>query len=256
MNSATHSSQPLGLVIYLVVGALLISGGIHLDRADSLTPAYIALWIHAAGLIGALTFAITGPRDARFGRSIATYVGWRVSFFPVLVLSGHIASIIEWGLWRLDLSRWIYPTILLGMVTGVSVAIRITFAALNADSKRRRVACLLALVPAGLITFTGPGDLDPLPDRTPFANLSIPVAQPPTQNVYQRAQENDGTRLTQRPLLFAASRTYATIPDSPWASQVQGTLEFAFSKTPRASSTDRVAEHFQAFSAAHESLIR
>jgi len=243
-------------LIQLVFGVLLVMGGLRLDQAESLAPACLALWIHAAAGIGALLFI--GTRDPARWRtaSVAAYCGWRISFFPVLVLSGHTAAICEWGLWQLELTRWVYPTLLLCMAAGISIAPRLVYAVFESRSKRRRMGWLLTLVPALLISFTGPDDLHLLPDRTPWTNPPVPVAQLPERNVYRHALQDGTVRILQRPLLVAAATTYRTIPDSPWAARVQGTLEAAFTARKIGSSTHRVEEHFQAFCAAQSALNR
>lgn len=244
-------------LLYALIAACVGAGGIVLHRRADLNPATIASCVHVAALVGVAACIFVGASTTRTRRAwaraaLAAYLGWRVAFFPVLVLSGHAAAISEWTVRFLHGNAWtVCPMLLLAMATGTAITVRLVHATLGAGSWRRRVICGAPCIAAGLISFTAPSDLDLLPDRTPWSNTPTPEASPPLGNAYQHALDAGLVGAAQRPLVIAASLTYETIPCAPWASHVQGTLELAFRGHPKASSMDRVREHFQAFAAAH-----
>lgn len=239
-----------------LVALLIVLVGVRAHRFAALDPADIAWLAHACALAGAL-FGVTALSRTRWRVAVvAAYVGWRVAFFPVLVLSGHAAAVSEWLLGQF-VARPLcaYPILFLGLATGTAIAARLTCAAVGARSWRQGALCAAPLMLAVLMSFTGAADLDLLPDRTPWHQAATPAPRLRQGNVYRDALARDAPNALSVPLLWAAAMTYDLIPDAPWAARVQGTLEAEFLANPRGASTDRVREHFQAFSAAHTALV-
>jgi len=162
-----------------------------------------------------------------------------------------VASIGEWLLGGAGLPSVVYPTFLLAVAAlhaaGALAAIQVLRPALP----WLRWALLPAFAVAAGGSFLKPSDLRPLPD--PFVRLPEPVPEATTagENPYLEALVAPGYWPHQRVILVAAGLTYATIPPSPWATTVKATLGRLFRELPRASTRDRVLEHYRAYHAAH-----
>jgi hypothetical protein len=52
-------------------------------------------------------------------------------------------------------------------------------------------------------------------------------------------------------VLLAAGLTYETIPPSPWGRTVKAVLEVLFNEKPRASTAQRILDHYLAYRSAH-----
>jgi len=186
---------------------------------------------------------------------VAGLLAWRISYFPVLVFSGHLASIGEWLLLGAGLPAVVYPTFLMaaallhaGAALAASFLVAPPFALL-------RWALIPPFLVAALISFGEASDLTLLPDRNLTLSEPVPPPRPARRNPYRRVLGASGYTPGQRLLLLAASLTYRTIPPSPWASSVKGVLEGLFEERPHASTAERVREHYRAYHSA-QSRIR
>jgi len=256
----------LGLVI---VGSLL-------DRDPYLTQPRLYVAIHLAGFVGiGLAGAAVWPHlptpAARIGFFPLAFLVWRVAYFPLMVFSGHAAAIGEWSLAAVGLHpRWIYPTFLLTLAAGNGLGVALSAGLLVGKNRkiplpesragrlwRRAVVApivLPALLFAGLLSFTTPGDLRLLPDTRWQGPVLVPVIAAPRANPYRAALREPGYTLPQRALLLAAASTYATIPNSPWSTAVKGTLEAEFEADPYGGTSARIREHYLAYLAAHSKI--
>lgn len=238
----------VGLVLCIVLGAVI-------DRSNYCQPLMFTA-LHLVGLSGiALGLWFRWPQlessFERAGTLVLAYLGWRISYFPLMVFAGHGASIGELVITYLPVVPVvIYPTFFIALFTmNTAVAVVASlFVKLRPWFWYGAVAP--PLVMACLISFTAVEDLHPLPDR--FLTLDRPL--PPTvrarENPYYPALSQD-LPIHRKPLVFAAGTAYATIPETPWAGVVKGVLETDFKRDPLASSTTRVAEHYLAYACGH-----
>lgn len=241
-----------------VLAVCLVAAGVWLDAAFPLPQT--ALWasLHAASLGGAaLAFAALRarfPGGAALGLAAAQLVAWRLAYFPIMVFSGHVASIVEWLLLVVGLPVLVYPVFLVSVATLHGAAGALAGFALRPPLPALRWAAVLAFGMASLVSVTKAPDLHPLPDR--FWSLSDPSPPPVAAvgNPYLPALIGPGYFPTQRVMLVAAGLTYATIPPSPWATTVKSVLEADFRANPRGSTADRVREHYLAYHSAHPYL--
>jgi hypothetical protein len=221
------------------------------------------LWtaIQVASLGGAaLATSFTLPRLGGTGARILllalVLAAWRLTYFPLMVFSGHVASITEWVLACLRLPIVVYGVFL------VSIAALHGLVALGAaelvSAGQPLVYALAApvLALAASVSFAKPADLHILPDR--FWALAEPVPAPvaPRANPYFSRLVGPGYLPHQRVVLLAAGLTYETIPPSPWGRTVKSVLELLFNEKPRASTADRVRDHYLAYASAHPLIGR
>jgi len=240
--------------IAALLGALLAGWGVVLDQAAALPQ--LGLWsgLHVASLGGAALGLAATWGEHRAVRAVAALLAWRLAYFPIMVFSGHVASIVEWACLAVGLPVFVYPAFLLAAATlhaGVAAAAVIV---VRPPQPWLRVALAPAFVVAALVSFMKPADFHPLPDR--FVRLDRPVPPPRAAgaNPYLGALVGPGYFPTQRTMLLAAGLTYATIPPSPWATTVKAVLEGDFRANPFAPTLDRVREHYLAYHAAHPFL--
>ena len=222
--------------------------GVWLDHQTSPTQPLMWTLFTVAGLLG----VILGRGGGVWAWVVAALV-WRLSVFPILVFSGFIASVVEWGLWWVGLPVVVYPAFLVS-VAGLHMA---ATAAIPVVLERRRllVVALPLLLNATLVSFTSVEDLTLLPDRPWSAPRPVPPPAEPDANPYLPLLSTART-IPQNTLLLCAGMTYGLIPPSPWASAVQGTLEGLTVANPDASSGDRITEHHLAYLAAHSRIGR
>jgi hypothetical protein len=181
---------------------------------------------------------------------------WRITYFPLMVFSGHVVSVSEWIHAFVGVPIWIYGVFLLviGVLhTGVSFLSGQLLAPIHPVMY---VALPVLFLFACAVSFAKPVDLHLLPDR--FASLDDPVPPPvaPRQNPYFSRLVGPGYVPHQRIVLLAAGLTYETIPPSPWGRTVKAVLEGLFNEKPRASTADRVRDHYLAYAAAHPFIGR
>jgi hypothetical protein len=242
-------------VLGLGFAAFLFRQGLALDRAPY---DQSALWraIQIASLGGAALGTLAAASLCLRGWQrllllpLALFV-WLIAYFPLMVFSGHVASIGEWLQALLDLPIWIYGVFLCAIATLHGLAVFASAQLLRPWRSIMLVALPLCLAVACAVSFTKREDLRWLPDR--FQSLEAPVPGPvaPRQNPYLPRLLAPGYDSHQRVMLLAAGLTYETIPPSPWARTVMAVLEALFRETPHGSTADRVLEHYRAYASAH-----
>jgi hypothetical protein len=240
----------------LAFGASLFFLGLAIDAAPY---AQHRLWraVHVASLGGAALGVLGGwllVLRAGWQRLLAIPLAllvWRVTYFPLMVFSGHVASIVEWVQVFVGLPIWIFGVFLpvVGLLHG---AVFLLFAQLLAPAHRLVYAALPVLfLLACAVSFSRAEDLRLAPD--PFATLADPVPPPvaPGRNPYLSRLLGAGYTPQQRITLIAAGLTYETIPPAPWGRTVKSVLEVFFDGNPYSSTIDRVREHYLAYASAH-----
>ena len=241
----------------LVVG--LGAWGAWLDRAQPLPQ--LGLWsaLQLGSLCGAVLGALLWRRRfatpaAILGLAFALLLGWRISYFPIMVFSGHLASIAEWLEIAVGLPVLVYPVFLVAVATLHAVA-GLGVALLLRPPHRLVYAVLVpAFAVATAVSFSSARDLAALPDRAWRLEAPVPPAVEPVANPYLAALGSPAYRPHVNVMLLAAGLTYETIPPSPWARTVMAVLEHAFGQNPVASTQDRVVEHYLAYHSAHHRI--
>lgn len=234
----------------------LLVWGTAIDRRPY---AQSRLWtaIHVASLGGvalATSWTLPGLEGTaqRIALLLVVLLVWRLTYFPLMVFSGHVASIVEWILAFLRLPIFVYGVFL------VSIATLHGLVALGAAQVVAPVHPLIyapiaaVLLLAAAVSFAKPADLHPLPDR--FRSIAGPVPPPvaPGRNPYFSRLVGPGYWPHQRVVLLAAGLTYETIPPSPWGRTVKAVLEVLFEEKPRASSAQRILDHYLSYASAHD----
>ncbi|MBX2859826.1 MAG: hypothetical protein KTR14_01230, partial [Vampirovibrio sp.] len=99
-----------------VVAVVLFILGWQLDHFTQVTQQQLFWTIHGVGLTGtALALVFLMPRLPgpllKVALAVGVFLAWRISYFPFMVFSGHIASIVEWVLVAVpNAPVWVFPT--------------------------------------------------------------------------------------------------------------------------------------------------
>jgi hypothetical protein len=230
--------------------------GIAIDRAPY---AQSVLWraVHVASLGGVVLGLLANwllVLDVTWQRLLMLPLAllvWRVTYFPLMVFSGHVVSLSEWIHAFVGLPIWIYGVFLL-VIALLHSLVSFAFGQLLAPIHPLAYAVLPVLfVLASAVSFAKPEDLRWSPDR--FATLADPVPPPvaPGRNPYFPRLLGPGYLPHQRIVLLAAGLTYETIPPSPWGRTVKSVLEVLFDQQPHASTATRIRDHYLAYASAH-----
>ncbi|TPW14610.1 MAG: hypothetical protein FD130_1335 [Halothiobacillaceae bacterium] len=183
---------------------------------------------------------------------IAALAAWRVSYFPIMVFAGWIATLVEQLLLPYKtLPIVIYPTYLLCMGVMNYIAAMAAGAIVTLEWTYLLPVTVPAFTIATMISFIAPIDFKLLPDTEVRFNEPLPSPALPQSNAYLAALTAGEYSLRSRLLLFAGGSVYKLIPHSPWSATVKGTLEELTRKQPRGSATLRVREHYFAYHCAH-----
>ena len=268
------------LVILFAVGA--VGRGLLLDGRPELHQPDLFWSFVVLGLGGSLLGWRFGVRhDPRIGRNALALFGallaWRFSYFPLMVISGWKASLVEWLTWNCFGVSVVYPTFLLvmflqnlviGAVASSAVAVpqsesprdgRLLWLRKLVHTPPRRllwIAGAIALPVAFLTSFSWTEDYVLFADSPWSEAVAVPEISAPSSNPYTEIFEKHGDELglPSRVLALNAAVTYPLVPESPWGAAIKGTLEAETRANPLASSTQRIREHYLAYLAAHRSL--
>ncbi|MCB9894517.1 MAG: hypothetical protein H6839_08710 [Planctomycetes bacterium] len=270
----------LGLAGLLAVVSL--ARGACLDAQPAITQPELFWPFLFLGLGGSLLGWRLGMRhDNHLGRNVLALFGallsWRLSYFPLMVVSGWKASLGEFALHSIGLGSVIYPTFLLLMFaqnlaigTVAAAAVAVPQGAAPSEGRllnlRRLVyapprkllwalACL-ALPVAFLTSFSWPSDYVLFGDAPWSEPRTVPPISEPRANPYATILDERGDELGlgSKVLALNAALTYPLVPETPWGKAMKGTLEAETRAHPLASSRDRVDEHYLAYIAAHSAI--
>lgn len=250
------------MIVKLLLGAAPLLGGlvflgVAIDAMSPLRQTVLWLGLQLASLGGAGIGLAAASLLAKTGRERWLLVAgmlfaWRVSYFPIMVFSGHVASIGEWLLALGGLPVFVYPTFLLAVAVLHAAATRVAGFLVAPPTP------VLGFVAAGVfflaccISFNQPRDLLPIPDtHWSLGGAAVPAMRAETGNPYAAALTGPGYWPNQRIVLAAAALTYETIPPSAWATTVKAVLEGLFEAAPFGSTRARVLEHYLAYHSAH-----
>lgn len=241
--------------VFVAVAAFL--WGFQTDATRPITQHHLFWSINAIGLISVLlTIAYLMPRlDKLFYKLlllVGAFMAWRVSYFPFMVFSGHIASIVEWALVQVPgVPVWVWPTFFVALAGLNTLAVIAVWYLAQPRNWKIYAAVTVPAMVALAISFMTLDDLQLLPDKPWDNSHKIPAVSLPNGNPYLPRVTNAGYTPFQRVHLFAAGNTYATIPESPWARVVKGVLAAEFEGNPVAGSAERVQEHYKGYLSAH-----
>ena len=239
----------------LILGQIVLGGIIDGMEALNQTVLWLALQLASLGGAGvglAVASPLADSRRERVLMVVAMLFAWRVSYFPVMVFSGHVASIGEWLLVLAGLPIFVYPIFLLSVTVLHAAAAALAACLVSPPRPIIRWVGAAAFFIASCVSFSKPIDLLPLPDMTwTLDGEAVPPMRAERGNPYLSAVTASGYWPHQRVVLVAAALTYDTIPPSPWATTVKSVLEVLFEAKPQASSQDRVREHHLAYHSAH-----
>ncbi len=239
-----------------LLGGVVAAWGLWIDRSQPLPQGSLFAALHFASLGGAaLGAAYAWPRFPgalqRLGLLVTALLAWRVSYFPIMVFSGHIASIAEWIEIGLGLPVFVYPVFLLAVTTIHVLALIAATFLLKPPHALVPVVLVPAFTVALLVSFSTFSDLTLLPDEVVAIDEPVPPMREAVRNPYLPKVTAPGYAFPQRVILVAAGLTYETIPESPWGRTVKAVLEGLFDQKPNASTHDRVLEHYLAYHSAH-----
>ena len=243
----------------------LIAGGLWLDHAPAINQTELFIAFHLASLsgIGLAVLSFWSRLQERWRRVVfiaVALVVWRITYFPLMVFAGWVATLGEWiQITTQILPHFIYPTFLLAMaifhcLSAMAAGLLLQPAGV-ARPKRWFMypAFFSGFAIAALVSFTSDSDMRILPDEI-MRDAAIPQDAHPVANPYITALKQGGYTIPQQTLLIAAGSIYPAIPHTPWSLTVKGVLEAQFRHSPRASSSQRVEEHYLGFLSAHSRI--
>jgi hypothetical protein len=233
--------------------------GLRIDGTLPLRQGPLFFGLQAASIGGALLGAwafrwIDGPSAPLWRLVLAVALGWRLAYFPIMVFSGHVASIGEWLLLVSGLPVFVYPSFLVSVAAIHAAAAAAAGLLVHPPRRWLRPAVLPAFLVAAAVSFNQLSDLTLLPDRVISVEAPIPPMESGRSNPYLPALRASGYLPNQRVVLLAAGLTYETIPPSPWATTVKAVLEGLFHARPFGSTQERVLEHYLAYHSAHAQI--
>lgn len=189
---------------------------------------------------------------------LASLVVWRISYFPIMVFAGWIATLGERLTFAMSgiisLPIVIYPIFFITMLLMFAGATFAMGAIVYMQYKKWMIITLPAFVIAAMASFPRPSDIGWLPDTHVNVSEPLPVAMLPIANPYHLLSKPEYS-LQKKVLLFASGSIYVFVPHSPWAATVKGTLEDLFRKDPNGSTSIRIRDHYESYHVAHK-LIR
>lgn len=244
----------VALLLFLL--AALVAWGIAIDRSEALTQNLLFTALQVASLGGAglgAAFAASRFRSSAVIvlLGVLALLAWRISYFPIMVFSGHVASVGEWIQLATSFPVAVYPIFFCSVVLLHALAASAASWLLKPPHPAMYAALVPAFAVAITVSFSQPSDWTWLPDRTWALEDQVPKPRAEEGNPYLPALAQPGYAVQQRVMLAAAGVTYATIPPSPWATTVKAVLEGLFHENPVASTGDRVREHYLAYHSAH-----
>ncbi len=240
----------------MTVSILLIGLGVWLDNQMVMEQHWLFLAFQLASVTG-VVFGIAwmwSNLNNVFMRTLmilCALLVWRMSYFPIMVWAGWVATLGDWLMLQVNfLPAIVYPTFLLMIALMHGLAI---IAGGTAVLRKNFVALPLlgaAFIIASMVSMTAKEDFSLSPDNSYTIEQNLPTVQLPRENSYLLAMETEDFNLAEQVLVFASGAMYAAIPSTPWSVAVKGTLEQAFRDKPKASSAQRVREHYLAFRSA------
>lgn len=247
--------------VLLIVTAVLAGIGLWLDAAETLEQAAIFAAFQAASLAGAVLAAVwLAARVNHWGLrlliGLCAFVVWRMAYFPVMVFAGWIATLVDWAVLAAGLPSIIYPSFLLAMGAMHWGAVMVGGVMVLQKKWLWAPFLVAAFVIAVMVSLTAAEDLTLLPDDSVAIAEPVPAVTAPCGNPYFEVLDRPDYGWPERVLIFASGVMYDLIPPTPWATAVKSVLEHAFRDQPKASSAERVREHYLAFRAAHGRIRR
>lgn len=243
-------------VAVLAILVIAAAWGFATDRAEALSQPWLFAAIQFFSLSGCALGAWLVHR--RFRRNLSrglfallAIAVWRISYFPIMVFSGHVASIGEWLMLLLGTAVFVYPVFFASVSALHGAAVVAARWIVRPDRPLLALALAPAFAMAVAVSFSVSRDLTILPDTVWSLDSEVPPAVEAAGNPYLPALMETGFTPQQRVMLAAAGVTYATIPPSPWATTVKAVLEELFHRKPVAATADRVLEHYLAYHASH-----
>lgn len=259
---------------YFVIGLfLVVLMGMILDNLTVINNSILFTGFHIASIIGLclacyLCFKQIKNLSLRFLFIIVVFLVWRIGYFPVLVLSGFMASLSEAVSLSLSFEQ-LYPSFFFSiallnfiMVMICGFAFFLLFHRYLKTTKSHQIyhgiltsVSFPLLILAVGVSFSNPSDWHTLPDTSYIDDKPLPKASLPNVNPYWAAYDNDDLPWQQSVLFYAAGMTYDLVPEKTrWSQVVKGTLESEFIQTKEVSTAFCTKIHYRAFITAHDYL--
>ncbi|MEQ1814486.1 MAG: hypothetical protein ABL860_08570 [Candidatus Nitrotoga sp.] len=262
----TQFSLPTKIAFFLGL-AIAVIAGIWFDQVPVLNQPHLFATFQVMSLTGIAWgilvsldwFAPSQDLASPFRTAIlllTALVVWRISYFPIMVFAGWIATLGERLTFAvsgiISLPIIIYPIFFITMLFMFAGAALALGAIVYLQHKEWMIITLPAFVMAAMVSFSKPSDIGWLPDTHINVREPLPVAMLPIENPYLPLMSSPEYPLQKKALLFAAGSIYVFVPHSPWAGTVKGTLEDLFRKDPNGSTSIRILDHYESYHVAHK----
>ena len=258
---ARRDRSSIGFAALALAGTALVA--LSLGRGESVSAealhgAFLAVSILCIVLLGEAGHRVHPPVGGRMAaRLLRWFVGWlvwRISLFPLVVITGSLLCWFDARFPLLDAPAF-YTAFLLLFLALLAGCTRL---ALRLVRRPRSALALLALPAASLavcVSFVHRDDWSPSPVDTARLTDEPVLPTMPLENPYAARLASGSPPFAERVLLSTASVTYSLVPaGSPWAQAVKGTLERSVSAGGEVGSRRFLSDHYRAFGAAHRLL--
>jgi len=271
-------TNKLLLVIIILSTLWIASLGFWLDGKETLSQNQLIYAFYISGITGLLPTLLFFMLKSKviWKNSLLSLLAlllWRITYFPIMVLAGYLATLGEsLTLTLFDISV-VYPFLLLSvaLMNAFSLLVAATvlflvFLLFSSSPKNNEVinkwsslslisiSAPLAVLAIG-VSFTQPADWHAIPDTTYLDGKPLPAASLPEINPYSTALDKQGLSWQHKVLFKSAQITYDLIPNNTqWSQVVKGTLESEFVKTKVISTAFCTKVHLRAFMTAQPYL--
>lgn len=270
-------------ILASVLITVLIIIGLWLDMQQTLTQEQLKFSFYTSAIFGLLVtnvFFLLRYKSLlkKLIIIIVALIVWRISYFPIMVLAGFLATLGEAFTITLFNKSVVYPFLLLSIALinafSMLIAGSFLFLLLNINQKEKplqqsKLSSLIFVSQASIVTaisvplavlaigvsFTQPADWHAIPDTSILDDKPLPTASLPEINPYATAFEKQGLSWKHLVLFKAAEITYNLIPENTrWSQIVKGTLEKEFIETTEVSTAFCTKVHLRAFMTAQPFL--
>lgn len=271
MNTSSRFPVVPALIVFVLLG--LLAWGVVLDRLAGLDNRVLFVSFHVSGIVGLclgalLVFKRCSHFWVRIACVIAVILIWRVSYFPIMVIGGFMASVGEYAMSTLGVYQ-VYPIFVLSVallnfvaatIAAYVVAVIFGQFAAHKEALIFRGALMSVALPllviAAAVSFSHPSDWHSVPDTSFIDTKPLPSPTLPNVNPYWAALEEKQINWQQRILFAAAAITYDYVPENArWSTVVRGVLENEFVSTTEVTTAFCTKIHYRAFITAHPYIM-
>lgn len=249
--------------------------GLWIDGQQSIgqpTLFWSFMFASSAGILGGWETATRLDRNKvrKLAALVVCVVVFRITWFPLMVFAGFIAALGEVITFGVAERSIIFPTFLVALfgmeyvVSWVAASVVTVHEIddepgvggfLTAIPRKLLIAVgLPSLAIAFMVSFMSADDYVLFPDEPWSEPRPVPPIVPPDGNPYLDKLESGDNGAFETVYLVNAGMTFDLVPEGPWGGAVKGTLAYLFSRQLDAPASERIADHYLGYLAAHRTI--